>query len=382
MFEKHKASLKEKRQVMIVDDNVVNLQIARKALNDVYNVIPVTSGKMALALLKKSQPSLILLDINMPVMDGFKTLSFIKSNKMTRNIPVIFLTAMDNNTSELEGLRLGAVDYIKKPFSIPLLIQRVGLHIELIDQKKELQNYNDNLLEMVKDKTKTIEELQHAIIHALSNLIERRDDPTGGHVVRTQKHLKTLIDGLILSGNYSDELEGADLEIWVESAQLHDIGKVSIPDDILKKTSKLTDDEFEIIKTHTLIGEQALKSAMEMTSAKDFLSHAAIIAVTHHEKWDGSGYPYGLKGLRIPLVGRLMAIADVYDALVSERSYKKMFSHETACKIIISESGKQFDPVLIEVFKAYSHHFNNACYTQVDSNADHSQCFREASLLS
>ena len=346
-----------KPQVMIVDDNVVNLQVARKALNEIYTTIPVTSGEMALNLMKKGLPSLILLDIDMPGMDGFDTLRHIKSNEATQHIPVIFLTAIDDNVSELESLQLGAVDYITKPFSIPLLIQRVNLHIELIAQKRELQHYNDNLMQLVSEKTETIEELQHAIIRALSELIECRDGLTGGHVARTQKYLRVMIDGLIRSGHYADEIEGVDLNVWVESAQLHDIGKVGTPDNILRKPGKLTVEEFDVIKSHPKIGESAIKSAMEMTSAKSFLSSAATVAISHHEKWDGNGYPYGLKEVEIPLVGRLMAVADVYDALVSERPYKQAFTHETAVEIIVEESGKHFDPKLVEVFLQCEHRF-------------------------
>ena len=336
---------------MIVDDSVTNLTVARNALSDVYNILPVTSGEMALTLLKKSIPSLILLDINMPGMDGFETIRRIKGNEETRHIPVIFLTAKVDDGSELEGLRLGAVDYITKPFSIPLLIQRVDLHIALIEQKKELQNYNINLSQMVREKTKTIEELRHAILHALGDLIECRDGLTGGHVARTQSYLKLLVDGLIQNNLCGDELSAYDLDIMVESAQLHDIGKVGIPDEILKKPGKLTEAEFEVIKEHPVIGEKALKGAMSMTRDKDFLSCAAMVAISHHEKWDGTGYPHGLKNMEIPLIGRLMAIADVYDALVAERPYKKAFSHETAVKIIVNESGRHFDPMLIEIFK-------------------------------
>ena len=357
MAETQNISMGAKPHVMVVDDNVVNLQVARKALSEIYTIIPVTSGKTALTLIEKGLPSLILLDIDMPEMDGFETIRHLKSNDATRHIPVIFLTALTDGGSELEGLQLGAVDYITKPFSIPLLIQRVSLHIALIEQKQELQNYNDNLMELVSEKTKTIEELQHAIIHALSDLIECRDGLTGGHVARTQKYLSAMTDGLALSGYYADEIKGVDLNIWVESAQLHDIGKVGTPDDILRKPGKLTSAEFDVIKNHPIIGENAIKGAMEMTSAKEFLKHAAVVAISHHEKWDGSGYPYGLKGEEIPLLGRLMAIADVYDALVSERPYKQAYSHEKAVEIIVGDSGKHFDPVLVEVFKMNSHRF-------------------------
>jgi len=344
-------SLKPKPRVMVVDDSTTNLTMAKTALSKVYNVLPVTSGEMALSLLKKSMPSLILLDIDMPDMDGFETIRIIKRDEKTKHIPVIFLTAVDDRGSELEGFRLGAVDYITKPFSVPLLIQRVDLHIALIEQKRELQNYNENLTEMVKEKTKTIEDLQHAIIHALGDLIECRDGLTGGHVARTQKYLKIMVDGLIQNNPYYEELAGCDLERMIESAQLHDIGKVGIPDEILKKPGKLTQEEFDVIKQHPSIGERALMGAMSMTSEKDFLSYAATVAISHHEKWNGTGYPHGLKERAIPLIGRLMAIADVYDALVSERPYKKALSHEAAVSIISDESGKHFDPMLVEVFK-------------------------------
>ena len=352
--------LKPKSRVMVVDDSATNLTIAKNALSAVYNVLPVTSGEMALTLLEKSMPSLILLDIDMPGMDGFETIKRIKNDEKTKEIPVIFLTAMNDSGSELEGLRLGAVDYITKPFSVPLLIQRVDLHIALIEQRHELQDYNDNLTEMVKRKTKTIEELQHAIIHALGDLIECRDGLTGGHVARTQKYLKILVDGLTKSDPCYEGLDECDIDLMIESAQLHDIGKVGIPDDILNKPGKLTIDEFDVIKTHPSIGEKALKGAMDMTSEKDFLSYAATVAISHHEKWDGTGYPYGLKEKKIPLIGRLMAIADVYDALVSERPYKKALDHEAAVSIILEESGKHFDPTLVEVFKMQAVSFRNS----------------------
>ena len=351
------SSPKPKPRVMVVDDSATNLTIAKNALSDVYNVLPVTSGEEALSLLTKSMPSLILLDIDMPSMNGFETIKRIKSDERIKHIPVIFLTALNNGDSELEGLRLGAVDYITKPFSIPLLIQRVDLHIELIEQKRELENYNENLTEMVKAKTRTIEELQHAIIHALGDLIECRDGLTGGHVARTQQYLKILVDGLLQTNYYPGELAEGDPDLMIESAQLHDIGKVGISDEILKKPGKLTEGEFAIIKEHPIIGEKTIRIAMDMTTEKDFLRYAAMVAISHHEKWDGTGYPYGLKEKEIPLLGRLMAIADVYDALVSERPYKKAFTHEIAVNIILEESGKHFDPILIEIFRKHEDKF-------------------------
>ena len=346
-----------KYKIMIVDDNITNLLVAKKALEKIYNTIPVPSGKKALELLTKVTPALILLDIDMPEMDGFETLRNIKNNEKTKDIPVIFLTAKDDDGSELEGLKIGAVDYITKPFSIPLLVQRLELHISLVTQKKELQNYNKNLAKMVEEKTEIISELHHSIIHMLSDLIECRDGLTGGHVARTQKYLKVLVEGLLESNYYRDEIHGLDLDLLVESAQLHDIGKIGIPDSILKKPARLSMDEFEIIKTHPIIGEKAIRGAMDMTRSKEFLEYAAIVAISHHEKWDGSGYPYGLAYEGIPLIGRLMGIVDVYDALVSERPYKTAFSHEAAVEIIVNESGKHFDPKLIEIFIRQSEFF-------------------------
>lgn len=344
------ALTQQKAKIMIVDDSIANLTIARKALEPYYQVIPVPSGKKAIELVSKVMPALVLLDVDMPEVDGFETLRMLKSLPETEEIPVIFLTAKDDSGSELEGLRLGAVDYIAKPFSIPLLLQRIMLHIELVNQKKELKNYNINLTSMVQEKTEIISELQHAIIHTLIDLIEYRDGLTGGHVTRTEKYLELLVAGLEDMNYYQDEMKQIDLDTLYESAQLHDIGKIAVSDTLLKKPGKLTPEEFEQIKIHTVIGEQAIRRAMQMTRDKEFLECAAVVAISHHEKWDGSGYPYGLKGAEIPFAGRLMAMADVYDALVSERPYKKAFSHKTATDIILSESGKHFDPILVEVF--------------------------------
>jgi len=362
------SSINDKKKIMIVDDNITNLTVAKKALEDLYSVIPVSSGKKALEFLTRTYPSLILLDIEMPEMDGFDTIQIIKSNPDTRDIPVIFLTAKDDNGSELEGLKLGAVDYITKPFSIPLLLQRIELHIELVTQKQELANYNRNLSKMVKEQTEIISELQHAIIHTLAELVECRDGTTGGHIVRTRSYFEILLHALEDTGYYSEEIIKWDLDLIAESAQLHDIGKVAIADSILRKPGKLTDAEFSEIKSHPLVGENAIRSAMCMTKSKEFLSNAAVIAISHHEKWDGSGYPYGLAGEEIPLSGRLMAIADVYDALVSERPYKPAFTHEEATRIITGDANIHFDPILIEAFIQVGDQFREAALLHADED--------------
>ena len=342
---------------MIVDDNITNLTAAKKALEKDYSIIPVVSGVKAIDFLQRVTPTLILLDIDMPGLDGFETIKIIKSNEKTKDIPIIFLTAKDDTGSELEGLTLGAVDYITKPFSIPLLLQRVRIHVELVRQQKELIHYNENLSEMVKEQTEVIYELQQAIIHTLTELIEHRDGVTGAHVSRTKKYFQVLIEALQKSGYYQDDFLELDINALSESAPLHDIGKIAIPDTILKKPGKLTKKEFEEIKKHTLIGAEAIKNAMHMTRSKDFLRSAETVVISHHEKWDGSGYPYGLAGNNIPIGGRVMAIVDVYDALVSERPYKRAYSHEEATEIILSESGKHFDPTMIETFIEVSDQF-------------------------
>lgn len=329
--------------IMVVDDNITNLQVAKQALANHYRIIPAISGGKALRLLEKATPALILLDVRMPDMDGFETLRCIKEKRLAEKIPVIFLTSVNNSGSELEGLALGAVDYIIKPFSGPLLLRKVQMHIDLF-------HYAQNLETLVNEKTEIIKELQYAIVHTITDLIECRDGSTGSHTTRTQIYLDIMLDEMKKSGGYEEVFEKLDRNLVIESASLHDLGKIAIPDSILLKPGKLTDEEFEIMKTHTTIGEEAIRRAMLLTRDKEFLQYAAVIAGNHHEKWDGSGYPKGLKGRDIPLLGRLMAFVDVYDALVSERPYKKAFSHQAAVEIIRKEAGRQFDPDLTYIF--------------------------------
>ncbi len=348
---------KERKKIMIVDDNITNLTVAKKALEASYTVVPVPSGKKALELLEKITPELILLDIEMPEMNGFQVLEKLKETPNTKDIPIIFLTAKDDHGSELEGLKKGAVDYVTKPFSIPLLLQRIALHIDLESKKKELEFYNRNLTIMVHEQTEIIYELQQAIIHTLINLVECRDGLTGGHVVRTQKYLEILFYALVENGEYQEEMAKLNKEFLFQAAQLHDIGKIATPDHILQKPGKLTPEEFAIIKQHTIVGERAIKGAMGLTRSKDFLDQAATLAISHHERWDGTGYPYGLSGTDIPISGRMMAISDVYDALVSQRPYKPSYTHEKALEIITAEAGTHFDPNLVEIFLKVANEF-------------------------
>lgn len=349
----------EKKKIILVDDNIVNLSVGRDALSMTYDILTVPSGEKLLVLLGKVIPDLILLDIEMPGMSGYGTIKHIKSNPETANIPVIFLTAKSDVTSELEGLSLGAIDYISKPFSPPLLLKRIEVHLLVEEQKNllekqrnELQNYNDNLEEMVRKKTDTILELQNAVMETIAELVECRDDATGGHIARTRKYLKILIDELLARKLYYEQASLWNVEQLLLSAQLHDVGKIAISDTILRKPAKLTDEEFNEMKKHTTFGGEVIEKIQRKTSDHEFLEYAKVLILYHHEKWNGSGYPYGLAREDIPLPARLMAIVDVYDALISERPYKKPFSHEEAVRIICEGRGTQFDPVLIDLFSS------------------------------
>ena len=345
--------------IVMVDDDITNLNVARNNLAGRYSIVTVPSGEKLFSLLDKISPSLILLDIEMPVMNGYEVMRKLKGDERTAHIPVIFLTAKIDPTSEIEGLSLGAVDYITKPFSKDLLIKRIDLHILFEKQRKELLSYNLTLEDEVGKQTQTVLELQNAIIKIIAELVESRDSITGGHIERTQHYIRLLLDFLIEHNVYSDIISSWDIDLFVMSSQLHDVGKITIKDDILMKPAKLTDEEFEEMKHHTVAGVDIIKRIEESTVESDFLTFASALAVSHHEKWDGSGYPYGLVGNDIPLQGRLMALVDVYDALTNDRPYKKAFSHEEAVEIIKNGSGTHFDPLIADVFIIHEKEFES-----------------------
>jgi putative two-component system response regulator len=343
----------ERRTIFLVDDNITNLTAGKNALAEHYNVLTLNSGERLLKVLEKNIPDLILLDIEMPDMSGYDVIKIIKSKPEIEKIPVVFLTSKNDSESELEGLSLGAVDYIFKPFSTPLLLKRISLHLKLAD-------FNNNLQEMVEAKTKSVLELQNALLKAMAELVEYRDKITGGHIERTTSYLGILLRAMIKQGLHKEKTSAWNLDLLLQSAQLHDVGKIAVRDGILQKPGKLTSEEFEDIKKHTVFGKEVIENIKKNTTEQSFMEYAGIFAETHHEKWDGSGYPKGLKGEEIPLEGRLMAIADVYDALVSERPYKKAFTHEEAVKIIMNDSGKHFDPDLVGLFVSVADEFNKA----------------------
>ena len=346
--------------VIMVDDDITNLKVAANALADTYNFFTAPSGAKLFEIIRKITPDLILLDVEMPDMDGYEVIKLLKSDEKTANIPVIFLTAKISPEHEAKGLDLGAVDYIFKPFSRELLIRRIDLHMLLETQKKELMKHSRVLETEIDRKTRAVFELQNTILKTVAELVERRDSVTGGHIERTQYYLRLLVGLLIENGVYRENLSEWDMNLFIMSSQLHDVGKISIKDDILMKPGKLTIDEFSEMKKHTLFGAEIIRSIEESTTENEFLKYAETMAVSHHEKWNGTGYPYSLKGEEIPLMGRLMAIVDVYDALTNERPYKNPFSHDEAIEIVKEGLGSHFDPLICEVFLRNADAFKNA----------------------
>jgi putative two-component system response regulator len=341
-------------KVILVDDNMTILQMGKALMRDRYEIFPAASAESLFELLQNVKPDMILLDVEMPGMNGYEALRVLKDDPKMMDIPVIFLTGNSDVGSELQGLELGAVDYILKPFSAPLLLKRIENQIRISDQSRELQYLNDNLQGEVSRKTKEVFNLQSSMVSAMTELIESRDGTTGGHIERTQAYLKYLVHELQRVDVYHDEMSRLNAEMLIASAPLHDTGKIAIEDCILNKPGKLTHEEFEKMKKHVDFGVEAIERIIKAAPNQPFLKCAKVIAATHHEKWDGSGYPHGLSGKNIPLEGRLMAIADVYDALISARPYKPAYSPTEAERIIEEGRGSHFDPALVDVFHGVS----------------------------
>lgn len=338
------------RHILVIDDNVTNLKLAENTLKPYYKVSLLISGAQTLKFLAKHRPDLILLDINLPDMDAYETLAKIKENKELENIPVIFLTSRTDSEIEAKGFELGAVDFITKPFISQSMLSRVKMHLELSEYRTQLE-------EKIYEKTQMIENLQDVMMLSLAELVECRDENTGGHVKRTAEYVKILANELVEAGVYSDILTPEYVKDIIKSAPLHDIGKIGINDATLLKMGSLDEDEFEYMKKHVELGAISLQKMINETDKESFLYTARDMAHYHHEKWDGTGYPSGLKGEEIPISARIMAIADVYDALTTKRPYKEPFSHEDTVNIIIEGREKGFDPNIIDVFKEISYKF-------------------------
>ena len=324
------------KTIFVVDDSLINLSFAEKALEKHFRVVTLSSVEKMYEVLEKLKPDLILLDIAMPGTSGFDAMKRLKTDKYYAKIPVIFLSALTDSYNEALGIELGAVDFITKPFSEPVLLNRIKNHIR-ID-------------EIIRERTEQLLRLKNGIVHTLAEVVERRDKDTDGHIERTTSYLKVILDAMLTFGVYAEEMRDWDIDSFASSACLHDVGKICVPSAVLNKSEPLTELELEAVKAHAAEGEKIIEQTMFQTGEEHFLNCAKLIAAYHHERWDGKGYPYGLKGTDIPLHGRLMAIVDVYDALISERPYKKAYTHEGAVDIIKDEAGKHFDPLITGVF--------------------------------
>ncbi|PGH58412.1 two-component system response regulator [Azospirillum palustre] len=355
----------DKPRILIVDDEPINLKVMADLLRDSYGLIVAKDGPQALARLAGDPlPDLILLDVMMPGMDGVEVCRRLKGDARTRGVPVIFITAMGQVHDETRGFEVGAVDYITKPISPPVMLARVRTHIALREAQRALADQNRQLEDRVAERTRDLLRAQDATIRAMASLAETRDNETGNHIRRTQNYVLALALHLSRDPRYAGQLDEETIELLYKSAPLHDVGKVGIPDSILLKPGKLSDDEFHVMKTHAALGHDAIFAAegqadLAIAGESSFLRIAREIAHGHHERWDGTGYPQGLAGEAIPLSARLMAVADVYDALISRRCYKPPFPHEKAASIIRDGSGSHFDPAIVAAFNALEDEFTD-----------------------
>ncbi|WP_286263789.1 response regulator [Thalassotalea atypica] len=360
-------AVSQKATILVVDDTLENIEVAKGVLSQEYLVQAALNGEIALKIVEKRKPDLVLLDIMMPEMDGYEVCKKLKANEATKDIPIIFLTAKVQEEDETKGLSLGAVDYITKPISPAILKERVKNHLILKASRELLARQNEVLEERVIERTAQLAELQDVAMVAMGALAESRDPETGNHIRRTQHYVKALAIELAQKDKYVELLTPEVITSLFKSAPLHDIGKVGIEDSILLKPGKLTDDEFAEMRNHPAYGRDAISAAeTSIDSADNFLIFAKEIAYSHHEKWDGTGYPQKLSGDDIPLSARLMAIADVYDALISKRVYKPAFSHEKAMDIIIAGKGSHFDPEMIDCLENIADKFNHIAQQYAD----------------
>lgn len=347
------ANLEEQKHlVLIVDDSPENLILMSGMLEQKYRVKVAKSGSRALAIIEEGiRPDIILLDVMMPVMDGYEVCAELKKNPRASHIPVIFLTARTAVEDETQGFRCGAVDFITKPVNPDIVLSRVNAHLQVKLFSDFLRDKNEFLEKEVLKRTQELSTIQDVTIRIMTSLAESRDNETGNHIRRTQNYVKNLALGLRASGKHEDLLSSDYIDILYKSAPLHDIGKVGIPDRILLKPGPLDAHEWSIMKTHATLGRDSIERAeRDMGLTVEFLTVAKDIAFCHHEKWDGSGYPQGLIGEKIPLSARLMAVADVYDALISRRVYKDPMSHEAAVSIIAKARASHFDPDVVDIF--------------------------------
>jgi putative two-component system response regulator len=344
--------------VMVVDDAPSNLAIVEAILGrEGYRVRPFMDGAEALAEALADPPDVVLLDIGMPGMDGYEVCEHFRSSEDLCEVPIIFISGRNDTIDKVRGFDVGGVDYVTKPFNTQEVVARVNTHLELRHARVALKGQNELLAERVRERTKEIVATQDVMIHGLALLAEYRDNETGTHIIRTQRYVEILATRLKEHPRFRPVMTSAGIERIIKSAPLHDIGKVALPDSILHKPGKLTPEEFEQMKLHTICGRDALRRAEEdlgLQASDSFLQVARQMTIAHHERWDGSGYPFGLEGEAIPIPARIMAISDVYDALVTKRVYKPAMTHEEAVRIITVGDGRvesqHFDPAVLEAF--------------------------------
>jgi putative two-component system response regulator len=362
----------QKPTVLVVDDTPDNLSLMSGLLKDLYKVKVANSGEKAIKIVHSdSPPDLILLDIMMPGLSGYDVCKILKDDYKTRDIPIIFLTAMTATEDEKKGLELGAVDFITKPVNPPIVMARVATQLQVKAAADFLKDQNAYLETEVAKRTKELAAIQDVTILAMASLAETRDNDTGNHIRRTQYYMELLANYLKNHDRFRGFLSDHTITMLFKSAPLHDIGKVGIPDRILLKPGRFEPHEFEIMKTHCKLGRDAIQHAEDQLGLEvEFLKYAKEIAYSHQEKWDGTGYPEALAGDFIPISARLMAVADVYDALISRRVYKSGMPHEKAVGIIAEGKGTHFDPDIVDAFLALQEQFQEVAKRYADSDED------------
>lgn len=364
--------------VLVVDDNEMNRDmLTRRLERQGYQARVADNGRRALDMLALDRYDLVLLDIMMPEMNGYQVLEAMKASAALRHIPVIMITALEEMESVVRCIEMGAEDYVLKPFNPVLLKARVNASLEkkrLHDQeesyRQRIEQHNELLENRVREQVQKISDAQLGAIFAMSKLAESRDPETGEHLERMREYCRLLSRHLMTLPRYLGVINDAFVENIYAASPLHDIGKVGIPDAVLLKPGKLTDTEWVIMRTHTFVGAQTLMQVNRQYPGNELIRTGMAIAGGHHEKWDGSGYPYNLKGDEIPLVARILALGDVYDALTSKRCYKDAFTHEASREIILSQKGMHFDPVMVEAFVATEDDFKKVREFYVDPPED------------
>jgi putative two-component system response regulator len=320
-----------------VDDNLVSLKQIGAQLAGYYDISLAKSGALALQICRQTKPDLILLDIDMPGMDGFEVIAKLKEHHNLGQLPVIFLTGNRDTDTEIKALESGAVDFISKPVNKDILFHRIELHIQFSAYQLHLTN--------------TVKELEDSIGVSFAELIECKDDNVAGHVLRTSKYVEFLGRELLEANVFGDKLTGSEIDLITRATPFHDVGKIGISDTILLKKGPLNSEEYGEIKKHTTIGARVLGTIYQRIPNQHYFKYAMMLAGGHHERYDGKGYPQGLAGENIPLCCRILAVANVYDACRTDRIYRKALSHEEACKIIIAGKGTEFDPRIVEFFE-------------------------------